>query len=75
MLQFHLYTQMVFDNHKNGIPVAWVISSSMTQVDVAKWLDDLKRHMLKEDPTWKPSCFLVDDSAAEINAIRFFRSQ
>jgi len=69
-MQFQFYTLMVFDDHKNGVPGAWVISSSGTQVDVAKWLTALKERMLKADATWAPSCFLVDDARAEINAIR-----
>lgn len=64
---------MVFDNHKNGIPVAWVITSSATQANVAKWLADLQQHMRRMAPTFQPSCFLVDDSRAEINAIRYKR--
>ena len=35
VMQFHFHTLMVFDDHKNGIPVAWVITSSGTQRDVA----------------------------------------
>jgi hypothetical protein len=70
VLQFHCNTLMVFDDHKNGIPAAWVITSSAAQRDVAIWLADFRRHMRVVEPTFQPSSFLVDDSRAEINAIR-----
>ncbi|KAI5058415.1 hypothetical protein GOP47_0026585 [Adiantum capillus-veneris] len=28
--KFHLYTILVFDAHRNGVPVAWVLTSSAT---------------------------------------------
>ena len=60
---------MVFDAHHNGIPAAWIISASAMEVDVRAWLQALKRHMQERRPDWQPSCFLVDDSQAEISAI------
>jgi hypothetical protein len=40
-LQFHIYTLMAFDAHGNGVPVAWVITSSAMEIDVQKWLNAL----------------------------------
>ena len=33
-----LYTIMVFDSHKNGIPIAWIVSSSSKRLDIIPWL-------------------------------------
>lgn len=61
---------MVFDKHQNGVPVAWVITSSSMECQVRKWLSAVKDRMVGLKPKWQPSCFLVDDSRAEIAAIR-----
>ena len=71
LLQYHLYTLMVLDAHHTGIqaPAAWIISASAMEVDVRAWLQVLEECMQKHNPQWQPSCFLVDDSGAEISAI------
>lgn len=69
-MQFHFYTVMAFDAHQNGVPVAWVISSSAMEIEVRKWLGAMRDRMLQLNPAWRPTCFLVDDSRAETAAIR-----
>jgi hypothetical protein len=69
-LQFYFYTLMAFDAHRNGVPVAWVITSSAMEIEVRKWLNALKEFMVQLKPSWEPSCFLVDDSQAEIAVIQ-----
>ena len=34
------------------------------------WLEPLKRHIMKDMPTFLPSCFLTDDAAEIKNAIK-----
>jgi hypothetical protein len=60
---------MAFDPHGNGMPVAWIITTSGIEVEVRKWLDALQQRMVGLKPSWRPSCFLLDDSRAEIGAI------
>jgi hypothetical protein len=37
-LQFPLYTLMVFDDWLNGVPVAYIITSSSKQPDLEPWM-------------------------------------
>jgi hypothetical protein len=68
-LQFYFYTLfMAFDAHGNGVPVAWVITSPAMEIEVQKWLNALKEVMVQLKSSYEPSCFLVDDSRAEIAA-------
>ena len=59
---------MVFDEHRNGVPVAWVISSCNTTYDICKWMSTLIAVGKKEQPNW--DAFIIDDAAAEIEALR-----
>ncbi len=68
--QFPLYTLMVFDNWRNGIPVAYIVTSRSKQVDLSPWLKAIRKRMTDTKPEWKPNAFVVDDAQAEINALR-----
>ena len=61
---------MVFDEHRNGIPIAWVISSRNTTNDICKWMLSLFSIGIKERPNWHVQDFITDDVAAEIEALR-----
>ena len=52
---------MVFDKHRNGIPIAWVIS----------WMLSLFAIGIKERPNWHAQAFIIDDAAVEIGALRW----
>eukprot|EP01018_Ginkgo_biloba_P003089 Gb_21020 [translate_table: standard] len=69
-LKYPLFTLLVFDTYQNGLPVAWIISSSSSASDIQSWMEKLRSRIYEMDPTWRPSAFMVDDAAAEINAIR-----
>ena len=69
-LQFPLSTIMVMDNHVNGVPVAWYVASNEQESTIDQVLAAFKATVEAEDPTWRPSCFVVDDAAATINVIR-----
>ncbi len=60
---------MVMDEHRNGIPVAWYLHEGQTQQDFEQFFAAIKAKMHEQDPTWCPSCFLVDADAAQIGAI------
>jgi hypothetical protein len=62
---------MVFDKHRNGVPVAWVISSRNTTYDIHKWLSALFSMGVKERPDWHVRAFITDDVTAKIQALRF----
>jgi hypothetical protein len=69
-MKFHLFTLMGFDDHRTGVPLAWIITSRQTVQDLIEWLKPLKEKMLSHMPHWKPSCFLVDDAPQELKALR-----
>lgn len=69
-LQYPLYTIMVFDEWRNGIPVAWFITSSSKEEDLTPVLAALKDKIVAAMPDWKPSSIIVDNAQAEINALQ-----
>ncbi|MCO5555000.1 hypothetical protein L7F22_008539 [Adiantum nelumboides] len=68
--KFHLYTILVFDAFRNGVPIAWIITSSCCCSDIAKWLTKLRNRVLDHNKGWEPNAFMVDDAEAEIQALR-----
>ncbi len=68
-VKFHLFTLMVFDAHCIGMLIAWIIPSHQTCDDLVKWLIFLKTKLLRRNPKWKPSCFIVDDAPQELQAL------
>jgi len=60
-VKFHLFTLMVFDAHHTGMLVAWIITNHQTCNDLVEWPTPLKTKLLRKNPKWKPSCFIVDD--------------
>ena len=69
-LQYPLYTIMVFDEWRNGILVAWFITSSSKEEDLTPVLAALKDKIVAAMPDWKPSSIIVDNAQAEINALQ-----
>eukprot|EP01018_Ginkgo_biloba_P001728 Gb_02364 [translate_table: standard] len=68
-LKYPLFTLIVFDTHQNGVPIAWIISSSSSSNDIQNWMEKLQSRIHEVDPTWRLSAFMVDDVVAEINSI------
>jgi hypothetical protein len=66
----HLFTLMVFDAHCTRVPVAWIVTSCQTCDDLVEWLTALKTKLLRKNPEWKPSCFIVDDAPQELRALQ-----
>jgi hypothetical protein len=69
-MKFHLFTLMGFDDHRMGVPLAWIIISRQIVENLIEWLKPLKDKMLSHMPYCKPSCFLVDDALQESKALR-----
>eukprot|EP01018_Ginkgo_biloba_P019424 Gb_16552 [translate_table: standard] len=68
-LKYPLFTLLVFDTHQNGVPVAWIISSSSSASDIQSWIEKLQSRIYEMDPMWRPSAFTFDDVIVEINVI------
>jgi phosphatidylserine decarboxylase len=65
-VKFHLFTLMVFDVHRNEVPVVWIITSHQTCNDLVERLTPLKTKLLRNNHKWKPSCFIIDDVPQEL---------
>jgi len=70
-LQYPLYTLLVFDSRQHAIPVAWVITRTITKQDVCEWMKALVDKVRAVDSTWRINGFIIDDPALEIDPIRY----
>ena len=70
MLQYPLYTVMVFDEWEQGIPVAFTIQGKSRAVDIVPWLRKLNARCQAVMSDWRPNAFVVDNNQVELNAIR-----
>ena len=61
---------MVFYEHRNGVLVAWVISSRNSTTNICKWMLALFKVGVEEHLNWNVQAFITDDAAAEIEALR-----
>lgn len=68
--QFPLYTMMVFDEWRQGIPVAWILTSRCAETDLTPWMRAVNARMRSANPGWEPSAFIVDCAQGEINALK-----
>ena len=68
--QFPLFTLLVIDEHGNGIPVGFVITNNERAGTIAAWLKELIAAARQVMPDFAPSCIIMDDCQAEINAVR-----
>jgi hypothetical protein len=64
--KFHFFTLMVFNAHCTRVLVAWIITSHQTCNDLVEWLTPVKIKLLRKNPKWKPSCFIIDDVSQEL---------
>jgi hypothetical protein len=62
---------MVFDEWRNGIPVAFFVISQCREQDLKYVLQELKSRAVKEQHDWTPTSIIVDNAQAEINVLRF----
>ena len=68
-LQYPLYIVMVFDEWKNGIPIAFVIVGKSKEKDIMPWLKKLNTRCCIVQPNWQPGSLIVDNAHVELNAI------
>ncbi|MCO5612580.1 hypothetical protein L7F22_066848, partial [Adiantum nelumboides] len=68
--KFILYIVLVFDAHRNGVPVAWILTSSTTMIPTCLWLFKFRNTMLDHHKCWEPAAFMVDDAETKIMAIK-----
>jgi len=68
-VKFYLFTLMVFDAHCTRMPFAWIVISYQTCDDMVDLLTPLKTKLLRKNPKWKPSCFIVDDVPQELRTL------
>jgi len=70
-LQYPLYTLLAFDSRQHALPVAWVITRTITKQDVCKWMKALADRVRAVDSAWRINGFIIDDPALEIDPIRY----
>ena len=62
---------MVFDDWRNGIPVAFFIISRTREHDLYPVLQALHKRVQSIAEDWNPSAIIVDNAQAEINTLRY----
>ena len=76
-MQFSLFTIIAYDNHQNGILVAWALMERAKSVDISQFLNALKgrveekRKELMLDHAFGPNSMIIDVASEEINAIKY----
>jgi hypothetical protein len=61
---------MVFDDWLNGVPVAYIITSSSKQPDLEPWMRALANKMTSVQEDWMPNAFITDCAQAEIGGLQ-----
>lgn len=62
---------MVFDDWRNGIPVAFFVISQAREKDLRHVLQQLQKRVQEVRLDWAQSAIIVDNAQAEINVLRF----
>ena len=61
---------MVFDDWLNGVPVAYIITSSSKQPDLEPWMRALATKLGQVQEDWLPNAFITDCAQAEIGGLQ-----
>ena len=61
---------MVFDDWLNGVPVAYIITSSSKQPDLEPWMEALAKKLASLQRDWAPNAFITDCAQAEIGGLQ-----
>ncbi|XP_020265056.1 uncharacterized protein LOC109840725 isoform X2 [Asparagus officinalis] len=69
-LKYPLYTLLAFDSRQHALPVAWVITRTITKHDVCKWMKALADRVRAVESSWRINGFIIDDPALELDPIR-----
>ena len=62
---------MVFDDWRNGLPVAFFVISRSCEHDLRHVLDALHCNVQSLHETWSPTSIIVDNAQAEINTLKY----
>jgi hypothetical protein len=71
LLQYPLHTVLASDSRQQALPVAWVITRSVTKQDTLRWMQALTSRINSVDSTWRIGGFIVDDPTSELDPIRY----
>lgn len=71
LMQYQLFTALVFDEWFNGVPGAFALCSRATADDIARWMQAINDRCKGMQADWQPSSYIVDDCDAEMKAIRY----
>ncbi|CAN6213393.1 unnamed protein product [Urochloa humidicola] len=69
-LKYPVHSILVFDQQKNAIPVAWIITPNFAHGEIYKWMGALYDRAHAKDPTWQLGGFIIDDPLADVRTIR-----
>ncbi|RCV09907.1 hypothetical protein SETIT_2G067700v2 [Setaria italica] len=69
-LKYPVHSILVFDQQKNAIPVAWIITPNFAHGEIYKWMGALYDRAHTKDPTWQLGGFIIDDPFADVRTIR-----
>ena len=61
---------MVFDDWLNGVPVAYIVTSSSKQLDLEPWMRALAKKLSSVQKDWMPNAFITDCAHAEIGGLQ-----
>ncbi|CAN6194479.1 unnamed protein product [Urochloa humidicola] len=69
-LKYPVHSILVFDQEKNAIPVAWIITPSFAHGEIYKWIGVRYDRAHTKDPIWQLGGFIIDDPLADVRTIR-----
>ncbi|XP_047056295.1 uncharacterized protein LOC124662512 [Lolium rigidum] len=69
-LKYPVHSILVFDQKKNAIPVAWIITPSFSHCEMYRWMGALYDRVRTKDPTWQLGGFIIDDPLTDVRTIR-----
>uniref|UniRef100_A0ACD5XJC1 Uncharacterized protein n=1 Tax=Avena sativa TaxID=4498 RepID=A0ACD5XJC1_AVESA len=69
-LKYPVHSILVFDQQKNAIPVAWIITPNFTHCEIYRWMGALYDRVRTKDPTWQLGGFIIDDPLTDVRTIR-----
>ncbi|KAI5008589.1 hypothetical protein ZWY2020_009637 [Hordeum vulgare] len=69
-LKYPVHSILVFDQQKNAIPVAWIITPNFTHGEIHRWMGALYDRVRTKGPTWQLGGFIIDDPLTDVRTIR-----
>ncbi|XP_062189637.1 uncharacterized protein LOC133892717 isoform X1 [Phragmites australis] len=68
-LKYPVHSILVFDQQKNAIPVAWIITPDFAHGEIYRWMGALYDRAHTKDPTWQLGGFIIDDPLVDVRTI------